>query len=331
MSYLSPVEWLFRCLVACRNFMYQHGLMPVKRLPGKVISVGNIAIGGTGKSPLVMDFAKRLLQAGARPVILTRGYKSGLREGEWQVLRNGQVFAGVSRSEVKADEAMMQSMAAPEIFVVVGSNRYDAAQHFLKLVTGWNPTHWILDDGFQHRQIHRDCDIVVIDVRRPWGPCLPVGRFREPRSALKRASWVVLTKSVSNERSDEVSNQIRKINRNCLVYETNFIQAPLRSVCGDASSSDGDCALVCSIANPEDVVGALKAKGVRIDAVFAFADHSRIDPLKISKSGKSFNRIVTTEKDWARDRQTLESLGLPIFIAPLAIEWRGFEPELSTI
>lgn len=327
MIYLWPFEILFRCLVAFRNFLYSQGLLPIKRLPGKVISIGNISIGGTGKSPLVMYFAKKLLLAGARPVILTRGYKSGLRDDEWQVLRNGHVVAGVARSDVIADEAMMQSMALPEVYVVVGAHRFDAAQEFLKHVTDSSPTHWILDDGFQHRQIHRDMDVVVVDVRKPWGQCLPAGRFREAKFALKRASMVILTKALSQAQADEVSKQVRQINRNCMVYDARFIQAPLRHVTGDVASSDSKYALVCSIANPGDVTEGLKANGLRIESVFAFSDHTRINSERILRGKNNFQCIVTTEKDWARDRRSFEGLGMPVYIAPITIEWHGFEPE----
>jgi tetraacyldisaccharide 4'-kinase len=327
MIYLRPLEILFRCLVAFRNFLYSQGLLPIKRLPGKVISIGNISIGGTGKSPLVIYFAKKLVSSGARPVILTRGYKSGLRDDEWQILRNGQVVAGVSRPDVIADEAMMQSTALPEVYVVIGAHRFEAAQEFLKRVTDSAPTHWILDDGFQHRQIHRDIDVVAVDVRKPWGLCLPAGRFREAKSALKRASMVIMTKALSHAQADLVSTQVRQINQNCLVYDARFLQAPLRHVCGDGTLSDPKYALVCSIANPRDVAEGLKANGVKIASVFAFADHSRIDAARILRGKNNFQCIITTEKDWARDRRAFEGLGIPVYIAPIAIEWQGFEPE----
>ena len=224
MKYLWPLEVLFRLLVTFRNALYSLGLMPIKKLPGRVISVGNISIGGTGKSPLVMDFTRSLQLDGARVVVLTRGYKSGLLDDEWQVLYRGQVVAGTSRSGVCADEAMMQSTALQDSFIVVGANRLNAANNFLRYLPSWKPTNWILDDGFQHRQIYRDIDVVVIDARRPWGSCLPVGRFREPKSSLRRAAVVVLTKSTSDLRSDEVSKEIRRLNKYCLVYEARFDQ-----------------------------------------------------------------------------------------------------------
>jgi tetraacyldisaccharide 4'-kinase len=330
MIYLWPFEMLFRFLVACRNFLYNLQLVPVRRLPGKVISVGNIGIGGTGKSPLVIEFAKKLILAGGRPVVLTRGYKSGLQEGEWQILRHGKVIGGVSRPEIAADEALMESMALPEAYVVVCANRHRAAQEFLKQMAEWAPTHWILDDGFQHRQIHRDIDVVVVDVRNPWGRCLPVGRFRESKSALKRASVVILTKSVSQAQSEEISKQVRLINQKCLVYEARFAQASVRQVCGDVSEASENYALVCSIANPKDVAEGLKAKGLSVTSVFAFTDHSRINPDRILQAKKNFQRVVTTEKDWARDRHSFERLGMPVFIAPITVEWQGFEPEFLT-
>lgn len=326
----SLLSILFRILVNLRNLLYDLGLLRVHRLPGVVISVGNISVGGTGKSPLVIDFVRRLIRSDARPVILTRGYKSGLKDGEWQILKDGIVVAGVNRAEIRADEAMMQSKALTQAYIVVGANRFFAANEFLKWSSNWMPTHWVLDDGFQHRQIGRDIDVVVIDSRKPWGPCLPAGGFRETKQALKRATAIVLTKSQNPTQSETVSSRIREINPTCSIYEARFVQAPLKCVFGVVADKQASYALVCCIANPKDVVDGLGKLGVPVHKIISFADHARIEPRKILAGERTFNRIVTTEKDWARDRESFESLGMPIDVAPLETEWCGFEPEFCS-
>lgn len=326
-SFLSV---LFRVLVNFRNLLYDLGVLPARRLPGVVISVGNISVGGTGKSPLVIDFVRRLIRSDARPVILTRGYKSGLKDGEWQVLKDGVVVAGTSRADIRADEAIMQSGVLPQAYVVVGANRFFAANEFLKWSSNWLPTHWVLDDGFQHRQIERDIDVVVIDARKPWGPCLPAGGFRETIRSLKRATAIVLTKSQNSTQSETVSSRIREINPTCSIYEAKFVQAPLKCVIGVAADKEASYALVCCVANPKDVVEGLGKLGLPIHKIFAFADHARIEPSKILAGERTFNRIVTTEKDWARDRESFERLGIAVDVAPIQTQWCGFEPEFCT-
>ena len=213
MTWFVPLEWLYRSVILLRNCLYDFHIFKIRRLPGKVISIGNIAVGGTGKSPLVKEVVKQLQGQGFHPAILTRGYKSGLRPGEWQILLNGSVAGGVDRASVRADEARMQSLALPGVHVVVGADRYAAAKIFTENFTDVTVTHWILDDGFQHRSLHRDVDIVVVDVRSPWGRCLPAGLFREGKGSLSRANIVVLTKAQTQNDSARVKNEILGINQ----------------------------------------------------------------------------------------------------------------------
>ena len=327
MIWLSPLELLYRLVVYVRNALYDLMIIRQNKLDGIVISVGNISLGGTGKSPVVKDIASRLETAGARPVILTRGYKSGLQTHEWQVLLNGIVVAGVSRNDVIADEAMMQSLALPTTYVVIGARRFNAAKMFLSVVAGASPTHWILDDGFQHRSIYRDHDLVILDARQPWGQCIPLGRFREPKSSLKRATTVIISKAQTKEQVMKVRDTLRQINPSCDVQEVRFFQDPIRLVSNASSRRVDSYALVCGVASPDDVLQELKSQNLSIKKVFINPDHGRVDPEKISVNGE-FQGIVTTEKDWARDRSRLSSLGIPIFVVPLRLEWVGdFSPE----
>lgn len=321
MMWLVPLEMIYRLIVYIRNRLFDLGILRQRRLNGVVISVGNIAVGGTGKSPIVKDIASRISSAGAKPVILTRGYKSGMRPHEWQILLNGAVVAGVSRNDVIADEAMMQSIALPNIYVVVGAQRFKAARMFLSIFKDISPTHWILDDGFQHRSLYRDHDLVVLDARMPWGDCLPAGRFREPKWSLKRATSVIISKAETIEELTELRDTVRQLNPSCPIHAVKFVQDSIRLMSGSPAQKINSYALVCSVAQPDDVLNDLRSQNLSVTKSFFNQDHERIDPQKISIQQNVFQAIVTTEKDWARDRFRLATLGVPIFVAPLRLEW----------
>jgi tetraacyldisaccharide 4'-kinase len=328
MIWLKPLEVLYRFVVWVRNALYDLKLLPEWSLPGTVISIGNIALGGTGKSPLVMSVARRIREMGGEPVILTRGYKSGLRSGEWQVYLNGRVVAGISRPSVKPDEAVMQSRELQNTYVIVGSQRYAAARAFLQDLKLTSPTHWILDDGFQHRRLKRDHDVVILDARRPWGPCLPAGRFREPISALARATTVVVGKSTSPEQIVALMNHLRSLYPKLELCSVTFKQGPLRLACGEAPHTNRErFALVCGVANPDDVAHQLRSAGVNLVKVFNNPDHTSFNVRDVLAERLSFTSIVTTEKDWARDQESFESLGIAVYVAPLDLEWVHGPPK----
>ena len=331
MIWLKPLEVLYLLVVWVRNTLYDLNLLPTYSLPGTVISIGNIALGGTGKSPLVMSIARRLREMGGEPVILTRGYKSGLRSGEWQVYLNGRVVAGISRPSVKPDEAVMQSRELQNTYVIVGSQRYAAAMAFLHDHKGIAPTHWILDDGFQHRCLKRHYDVVILDARCPWGACLPVGRFREPITALARATTVVIGKSSSPEQIDALMNRLGALYPKLELCSVTFNQGPMRLACGEAPRTNCESfALVCGVANPDDVAYQLRSAGVNLVKVFNNPDHSSFNVGDVLAERLSFTSIVTTEKDWARDQESFESLGIPVYVAPLHLHWVHGPPKFLT-
>jgi len=325
---LLPLSWLFGVIVGIRNWFYDAGFMTRHKLPGIVISVGNIAVGGTGKSPLVIDFARRILAAGGTPAVVSRGYHSGLAAKEFQVLMDGRVIAGVSRSGVTADEARMQSLALPGVPVIVGAKRFDSVRDFLAAGPAKSVTHWILDDGFQHRAIERDQDIVVVDARSVHGDLLPAGLFREPLTALRRARAVVLTKASQEFHIAAAQTLIRSVAPQCAVYVASFeFEAP-RQVAGPPVGPSPRWALVSGIARPTDFQSALGRRGVLAVETFIYPDHQTFNAADVLSRTSEFDAVVTTEKDWARDEAKFISLNLPVFVLPLTIRWRD-QPELG--
>ena len=329
MKVFLPMSWVFGVAVWTRNILFDNGLLPVRRLPGTVISVGNIAVGGTGKTPIVIELAKMIIAKGGMPAIVTRGYKSGLGHREWQVLRGGNVIAGVSRSNVIADEARMQSKALNGTPVVVGARRFHAVRSFLKEAHDVNISHWILDDGFQHRQIYREVDIVVVDVRNPSGSLLPVDYFRENFTAIKRADMVILTKAATEAQIKDSQQKIKVISPNCPVYVADFEQGDLKLVCGDVGKPEKRYALISSIANPDDVIEALGKVGINPTKLFLYRDHMSFHEDEVMSQRLGFDCVVTTEKDWARDEMSFRRLGVPVYVAPVVLKWRGPALDIS--
>ncbi|HLE17900.1 MAG TPA: tetraacyldisaccharide 4'-kinase [Syntrophales bacterium] len=188
---LLVLSFPYRAVAACRNFLYDSGILPSKKLPCRVISIGNITTGGTGKTPTVIMLAIMLKAAGYRPAVLSRGYGR----------KNTKVIKIVSDGrnirtdhDEAGDEAFLIAVMLPEIPIVVGSDRYLAGR---RAIEEFSADILILDDGFQHRRLYRDIDILLLNHARPVGNShlLPCGSLREQLKALKRADIVLLTGS----------------------------------------------------------------------------------------------------------------------------------------
>jgi len=183
---LSPVYGLAAWL---RAWAYRMGFLRSRRLPATVISVGNLTVGGTGKTPFVAWLAERIEQKGHNVAILSRGYRGF---GRGSAASAGEVRPGTGAGG--ADEpVLLHARLAGRVPIAVGRQRYLAAQPLLARGVNW----FLLDDGFQHLQLCRDVDVVLVDATDPFGHgLLPAGRAREPRSALRRADILLITRAV---------------------------------------------------------------------------------------------------------------------------------------
>jgi len=186
----SPVSALYRSIVHVRNSLYNCGTLHALSLGTPVISIGNISAGGTGKTPLVEFTARLLLNRGISPLVISRGYKR--KSTGILTVHDGKRFQAAS-SEISGDEPWLIASLLGNVPVIVGEDRYKAGIYAEKR---FSPDVIILDDGFQHRRLDRDLDIVVVDATNPWGNgfMLPGGPLREPVSALGRAGLVVLSR-----------------------------------------------------------------------------------------------------------------------------------------
>lgn len=290
-----------------------------RRLATPVISVGGLAMGGVGKTPFVLYLARRLGEIGCRPAILTRGYRRRSQE------RVSVYPAGaVAPADETGDEAQifLRSGAAP---VGIGAERYDAGR---ELESRMCPGLFLLDDGFQHRRLHRDLDIVLIDVQDPWagGDLFPRGRLREPIEALARAHVLVLTRSESWRSYTGIEGRLRALNPGAEILHAEFCpESWLRLEDGDAAGvselAGKPVAAFCGLANPGGFWRTLEQLGCRPVYRRSFADHHRysareIDALARAATDAGAGILVTTEKD---------AMNLPADtagrLAPLKLRW----------
>lgn len=184
---------LSRCyakVVKAREQQYAKGTRRPRRLPCSVISVGNLAVGGSGKTPMTLYLAQVLLSRGLRPAVISRGYKAKMERGGGIVSDGRKILAGPDQA---GDEPFMMASELRGVAFLVGADRVRAG---MMAVRRFSPDVVILDDGFQHRRLHRDVDLLLIDGATGFGNghLLPRGPLREPMSALKRADAVILTR-----------------------------------------------------------------------------------------------------------------------------------------
>ena len=198
--------------------MYDRGIAPVGRLPVPVISIGNITAGGTGKTPLTIHLARRLLALGLNPLVLTRGYRS-TGSGTRIVSDGRRILLG---PDVAGDEPLMIAASVPGLPVVVDPRRlrggWAAIQRF-------RPDVVFLDDGFQHRRLARELDIVLLDAVDPFGryALLPSGLLREPFSGLARAHIFIVTRAPSEEPLETLTAVLRRYNARAPILRASHV------------------------------------------------------------------------------------------------------------
>jgi tetraacyldisaccharide 4'-kinase len=297
-----------------RRFLYQKNVLPSHQLPGFVISVGNLEAGGTGKSPVVMAVATHLLKTGARPAILTRGYRSGLDAEESAVLLGADILMPpASGRAFHADEATMQARKLAQVPVIIGAQRWAAAQRYLEKHPA--PTHWILDDGFQHLRLKRQLDIVLLDAENPLhnGRCLPAGRLREFPRTLQFAQLILLTRARAQKTPFILHNMTAP------VIPVAFGNGQPRQMLGTETpwSSHNAVVLALGIAHPDRVVEHCRKQRYPITEQLTVGDHELFPKEKLEILTQKTGAILTTEKDFWRQSELLNTLKVPVYVLPL--------------
>ncbi len=329
---MNPLSLIYRSGTALRNLAFDAGLLVQERLPGKVLSVGNLAVGGTGKSPVVLALAELLKKRGMKPAILTRGYGSGLSLDEAVALLGDQVLMAAGRDVALPDEARMQAAALRDVPVIAGARRAAAARRFLAEHPGYAPTHWILDDGFQHRQIARDLDIVLLDAGRPFA-----GFLREGPASLRRADLVLCTRASDKLPLAEDLAAIEGWSEAPVLIVPFAAHRPVATVTGGEAfdpARHSPAFLASAIAQPLRLVADIQKKlQIPLNGTLLADDHARLPKAQLLAALGDARSVLTTAKDYWRDPAVFADLPVPAFILPLTVEWseEALAKAISTV
>jgi len=338
-SLLYALSLIYERIVQLRLWLYRKRVFRERALGCLVISIGNLTVGGTGKTPIVEKFARALQGGGRRVAILSRGYKSVPRptkRGVLARLRNTNadppriVSDGQSLlldSLTAGDEPYMLAQNLKNVVVLVDKDRVKSG---LFAIERMNVDTLLLDDGLQYLHLKHRLDIVLIDRQAPFGNefLLPRGTLREPPRNLRRASYVFITKS-TGESNDQLIKRIRRYNRTAEIIECAHQALHLQNVTtGEIVSLDklsgAFIGSICGIAAPDSFEGGLKDLGARIEIAKRYIDHHRYTEAELRSFinrciRRDLEMIVTTEKDAVRF-PLLGKTEVPIFFLRVEIE-----------
>lgn len=328
----SALSKLYALGISHQNIKYDQG-KGVCTLDRKVISVGNLSAGGTGKTPLVQHIARTLINAGHNPVIAMRGYKS--------------------KPDQISDEQQEHIDALPGIPIVAQPDRNSGLEALFATSTGAAIDSVILDDGFQHRKIARDLDIVVIDASRPpyQDALLPLGFLRETSDALARADMVVITHAemVEQHQLGELRRWLGKhlppdthvaVTEHTWDLLSEYTTDPDAPVAHDVGIlKDKPVAVLTGIGHPDAFVAMAQEVGARVMYRCDRPDHDAFPDTMIAEfveraRASGAQAVLTSNKDWARLKSRFDGLfpaaDLPLLVTSLGLAFRSGESEFDS-
>ena len=319
-AFLYLMSLLYARIVQLRLFLYRKRIFRERALGCLVISIGNLTVGGTGKTPVVEKFARALQAGGRRVAILSRGYKSVAQPSRrsWldrlrgkspdppRIVSDGQSLLLDSRTA--GDEPYMLAQNLKDVIVLVDKDRVKSGLYAIREMKADT---LLLDDGLQYLHLKHRLDIVLIDRQAPFGNehLLPRGTLREPPPNLRRASYIFITKS-TGQPNDELIARIRRYNRTAEIIECAHQPLYLQDVyTGEQLPLDRltntYIGSFCGIAVPESFEEGLRKLGAKIELAKHFADHHRYSEAELQSFisrciRRDVDMIVTTEKDAVR-------------------------------
>jgi len=304
MKLLLPFAWLYAVPITLRNTLFDWGVLKQRAVNVPVISVGNLTVGGTGKTPLVEYIVRYLLALGRRVGVVSRGYKR--RSKGVVVVSDGREIRVDARDA--GDEPMQIASAFPQAIVVVGERRFDAAQEAVRL----GAEVIVVDDGFQHRYLKRDLNIVVVDSTNDvtTEALLPAGKLREPLAGLRRADLVAFSHADEGT-PDVLEPKLRKFFRGEFIRFCYRIRDVRRAKDDAVVSLDAVRAMrlvgFSGIGNHEAFIRQLNKERFMVVSDLRFADHHRYGDVDLSVmeyavSAMHADAVITTEKDIVRLR-----------------------------
>lgn len=323
----------YRGFLGARDWLYERGVLESRRVGCRVVSVGNLTVGGTGKTPAVELAVRTLVEMGHRPAVASRGYRR--RSNGVRVVADTACIR--LDAEDAGDEPFLLARRLPGIPVVVGSSRYEAAR---LAVERFGVTVIVLDDGFQHRTLAKDLEIVMVRACSPWGNgrLLPMGPLREPPAALARADLIVAT-GVAAQRD------LAEVEATAAVHAPGVPVLPARHVAVDCLEAErmrsiplaelarAPLVAFAGIGLPASFEATLAGLGARLVDSLAYADHHwysqrDLQTLEVRARALGAAALVTTEKDWIRLRR-LAVPGLPLYVVTVRLELLGGDTTWS--
>jgi tetraacyldisaccharide 4'-kinase len=318
---LGGLSKIYTALVQGRLLLYRRRLLRAEELGCQVVSIGNLTVGGTGKTPVAEMLARELTNRGRRVAILSRGYKSVPRPFAQRLrnkfLQNRELFPPRIVSDGRevlldsrraGDEPHMLAKNLPGVCVLVDKDRVKSGLHAIR---HYDADLLLLDDGFQYQRLRHGVDIVLVDSQSPFGNehLLPRGTLREPPANLHRASYIIVTKSGPNP-DERLLTRLRNLNPTAAIIECNHApkhwqnlrsgeKLPLDSMRGKHVGA------LSGIARPESFEQAVRDLGAHVEITKSFADHHRYTKKEILRflewcDRRSLDALVTTEKDAVR-------------------------------
>ncbi len=338
---LYGLSFIYERVVQLRLYLYRKRIFRERTLGCLVISIGNLTVGGTGKTPIVEKFARALQSGGRRVAILSRGYKSVPRPSKRGLLarfRNEDVDPPRVVSDGKSllldsvtagDEPYMLAHNLKDVIVLVDKDRVKSGRF---AIDKWKVDTLLLDDGLQYLHLKHRLDMVLVDRQAPFGNefLLPRGTLREPPRNLRRASYIFITKS-TGEPNDALVRRIRRYNRTAEIIECAHKPLHLQNILTGERLPlerlrDTYIGSISGIAAPESFEGGLKKLGAHVDLAKRYIDHHRYSEAELNSFinrciRRDLEMIVTTEKDAVRMPRLQEAeVKVPIYFLRVEIE-----------
>ena len=307
-----PITLFYWGVIFWRNIFYNFNFFVSRKIPTKVISVGNITAGGTGKTPAVIYLSQLFKKRNYKVAVLSRGY--GRKTAGTQLVTNGKEAVDDWRNF--GDEPTLISQKLKDVPIVVDQNRYRGAMY---LIEKFNPDIIIMDDAFQHRSIERDLDLVLINSQAPISDyrLIPHGLLREPIRHLKRADAIILTKSNLGKPEQKLISKVKK--SNLPVFYSTIIHNHFFTINNETFKPENNARVlaVSGIADPQSFYESLKRTNIKMVKKIPYFDHyefkqSDIEKLKEALIDNDADIIVTTEKDMIR-LKNLDLSGIDIY------------------
>jgi len=328
---LAMFSGVYRGVVTTHRWLYRTGVRRARAVGCPVVSIGNITVGGTGKTPAVELAVRTLAGLGYQPAVVSRGYR--------RRSRGVQIVADAAsirlEPEDAGDEPFLLARRLPGIPVVVGANRAEAVQ---LARDRFGITAVVLDDGFQHHTLVKDLEIVMARARNPWGNrhLLPSGPLREPLGALARADLVVAAGAQSLEDAPDVVDAVRRYRPGCPILAARYVPiecweaqrvrpVPLAQLAGARLIA------FAGIASPLGFQATLEEVGVHVETTIGFRDHHwyterDLTALEAQAAAPGIDGLVTTEKDWVRLR-TLRPGRRPLYVVSVRLDLLSGQAE----